>query len=171
VRLVTAERDTRQPPRSWSEAWLLLLGGCCVAVTLGDIALLREATGYLTSGFNSAHLEGANEIAAFFAASLTLDLALVLAIWAVILPLLERLRLSPLQCFCVAGALGMGAPLAVSAARYNVYAIAGNAFRVPLLDPPGGATSSSVAVEVLDEAHIVLAVALPVVGVVVARSV
>jgi hypothetical protein len=168
---MTAGHDIRQPPRSWSMAWLLLLGCSSIVVTFGDIALMREGTGFLTSGFNSVHIGSATEILAFFVASLTVDLALILASWAVIIPVLARLPLSSLQSFCVAGAFGTGVPLALSAARYNVYSIAGNMFNVALLDQLSSTTWSSMAVEVLDEAHLVWAVAVPVLGLVLAWSI
>jgi len=152
-------------------AWLLLLGCSAVVVTFGDIALMREGTGFLTSGFNSVHISSASEILAFFVASLTVDLALILAGWAVIIPVLERLPLSALQSFCVAGAFGTGVPLALSAARYNVYSIAGNMFNLALLDQLSSTTSSSMAVEILDEAHLVWAVAVPVLGLVLVWSI
>ena len=168
---MTAGHDTWQPPRGWSMAWLLLLGCSVIAVTLGDIAVLTKVTGFLASGYNTVHISSAAEIAAFVAASLTLDLALILATWAVIIPILERLPLSSLQSFALAAAIGTGVPLALSAARFSVYSIAGNMFNATLLNQLSSTTWSSMAVEALDETYLVWSVAVPVLGLVLAWSI
>lgn len=138
-----------------SLAWALLILGSALVVTIGDIVLLREATGFLTSGYNTVSIGSAVEIGAYLGASITLDVALVLVTWGVLLPLLARLPLSALQVFCLAGAVGMGLPLAFSAARYNIYAIAGDMFNVALVNRFGSPTWSSMAIEVFEEAQIV----------------
>jgi len=154
----SSERSSRR--RDAPTAWILLLLASALIVTIGDIALLREATGFLTSGYNTVSISSAAEIVAYLGASITLDLTLVLLAWGIALPVLARLPLSALQVFCLAGALGIGVPLSFSAARYNIYSIAGDMFNVALANRFGSPTWTSMAIEVFEEAQIVwLAVA------------
>lgn len=104
---MSGPRESRPAPRE-SLAWWILLGVSAGVVTIGDIVLLREATGFLTSGYNTVSIGSAAEIVAFLGASLVLDVALVLVGWGLVLPALAALGLSDLQRFCVAAAVGMG---------------------------------------------------------------
>jgi len=145
----------------WSPAWWVLLGTCTLVVTAADIALLYEGTGFLTSGYNSASIGSLTEIAAFVAASLILDLALILVIWSFLVPILARLPLSSLQTWCMAGLVALGAPLAFSAARYNLYAVAGNMFNVTLVNQLDGTITSSMVIEMIDGSQLLWGVATP----------
>ena len=155
-----------EAPRRGLLAWLGLLLLAAVAVTAGDLVLLREGTGFLTSGYNSVSISSALEIAGFLAASLLLDVTLLLLCWALLLPALQRTRLSDLQRLLVAGAVGVGLPVAFSAAQYNQYAVVGDLFNVTLASRFGSATWSSMAAEVFEESQLVwLAVAFAGTGV------
>lgn len=157
---MSGPRESRPAPRQ-SLAWWILLGVSAGVVTIGDIVLLREATGFLTSGYNTVSIGSAAEIVAFLGASLVLDVALVLVGWGLVLPALAALGLSDLQRFCVSAAVGMGIPLALSAAQYNLYSIAGDMFNVTLANRFGSPTWSSMAIEVFEESQLVwVAVAL-----------
>ena len=82
-----------RPPRGergahWPRAWGVLLAGCLVLISAMDAALLGLGEAYFSSGYNSAYLGGAAQVAAFFLCSAVLDLALVLAAWGVSIPIL-----------------------------------------------------------------------------------
>lgn len=163
---MTHPGETRPGPRVWSPAWWLLLWASALVVTVADIALLREGTGFLTTGYNSVSIGSLTEILAFVAASLTLDLTLILLIWSFLVPILSRLPLSSLQTWCVGGVVALGAPLAFSAARYNLYSVAGNMFNVTLMSQLDGTITSSVVIEMIDESQLLWAITTPVLAVV-----
>ena len=50
----SAERPSRRGDGSL--AWALLILGSALVVTIGDFVLLREATGFLTSGYNTVSI-------------------------------------------------------------------------------------------------------------------
>ena len=154
-----AETPVTRP--AWSVAWTLLLAVSALVVSFADIVLLREATGFLTSGFNSVSIGSAPEILAFIAAALVMDVALILGSWAIVVPVAKRLPLSSLQCFAIAGMVGVGVPIALSAAQHNVYAVAGNMINLALLNRLGASTWLSMAFEAFDQGQLVYVVAVP----------
>ena len=118
------------PPRVLriSGTWRPTLVVCVLLLTLVDTLLLGAATGFLTNGFNSAHIDRLAFVLLFLPASVLLDLWLVMCIWLIAIPLLRVITHSPLQVIVGAVLAGGGIPAAFAAARYNLYARLGDMF-------------------------------------------
>jgi hypothetical protein len=74
-------------------AWWGALVASTMVLGVVEAILLELGPGYLSSGFNGAYLSGAAEFTAFAVSSVLVDAALVLALWALLLPLLRRVGL------------------------------------------------------------------------------
>jgi hypothetical protein len=130
---------------------LLLLTGCVLVVGAVDTALLALSSGFFTTGFNSVHIGGLPSYGGYVVGSVTLDLALVLGLWALCLPLLALLRARRLQTLVLAGMLGTGLPLLIAAARYNLYSTLGKMFNVAQLREVARGSSSTMAAQALEQ--------------------
>jgi hypothetical protein len=113
-----------------SGTWRTTLAACVLLLTLVDTVLLGAGTGFLTNGFNSAHIDWVALVLVFLPVSLLLDLWLVMCVWLVAIPLLRAISSSSLQVIVGAVLFGAGIPAAFAAARYNVYARLGDMFSV-----------------------------------------
>ena len=149
------------PNRNWSPPWLILLAGSTLLIILGDLTLLATGTGFLTDGFNVEPLDSIAAVLGFLVLSIPLDLFLVLFCWSGAIPILNRLPGNSFQCYCLTGVLGVGIPLAFSAARYNVYAIAGGMFNVALLSGLANVSSSSQVAQIAEELPLLWITVLP----------
>jgi hypothetical protein len=115
-----------------SPFWLGLALASVFLILCSETLLLGLATGFLTSGYNAVHIGPWEVVFAFLPASAVLDAWLVLAIWALLVPLSVRLGAAPLQVVCAAAIAGVGIPLALAAARYDLYSVVGNVFSLAL---------------------------------------
>jgi len=132
---------------TWRAALLL----CVVLLTLTETLLLGAGTGFLTNGFNSAHIDSLALVLLFLPASLLLDLWLVLCIWLLAIPLLRAVSRSPGQVFVGAFLAGAGLPVAFATASYNVYAVLGDMFSLVVSRQFSGLGLSDLALEAIQE--------------------
>lgn len=124
----------------------MLLAGCLLLIGAIDAILLGLGKAYFGSGFNSVYLEGAAQMTAFFACAVVLDLTLVLAAWAICVPILRLLRLSNLPLLCVAGVLAVAIPLSMDFVHYRLHVVLGDILNPTLLwEVTDQSVSSSVA--------------------------
>jgi hypothetical protein len=129
------------------------------AITAIDATLLELSASYFSSGYNSAYVGGVVLRIGYFAASAVFDAALVLGIWALLLPLLSALRISWLQRYLLAGVCACAIPMSLNVVRHNLYAALGQRMSLSLLTQTaegdagtllreffGGASASGIAV-------------------------
>ncbi len=117
--------------RAWSRPWWALLGACALLLTTVDVLLIGRATYLFSGGFLVAEpLRTPLRFGLFLAASLVFDLALVLFSWTIALPVLARMRLSPLQTLAAAAFAALALPFAYAYVRYQIARYLGD-----LLDP------------------------------------
>ena len=118
-------------PRAWSRPWWILLGACALLLTTVDALLIGRATYLFSGGFLVAEpLRTPLRFGLFLAASLVFDLTLVLFSWAIVLPVLARLRLSQRQSLAAAALAALAPPLGYVYFRYQLARYIGD-----LLDP------------------------------------
>jgi hypothetical protein len=110
----------------WTRTWQFLLIGCLVTLSVTDALTLRVATSLFTSGYNNIALGGFGEIPAYFLASAIMDLALILTLWALLIPALHLLRAKRLQAFCLAGVCALVVPFSLVLARYKIHSVMGD---------------------------------------------
>ena len=79
-----------------------------------------------------------------------LDLALVLGVWALCLPLLALLRARRLQTLILAGVLATGISFLIAAGRHNLYAVLGNMATVSVLREISRGSASTMAAQLLE---------------------
>lgn len=132
-------------------AWRWLLVPCLLGVLGVETLLLGIGTGFLTTGYNVAHIGSLAMLAAFVALSMVMDLWLVLGIWALLVPLLRWLRASRFQIWCAAGMTALGIPVVLAALRYNVHAVLGDMASLVLLRQFSRLDSPAIAAQMLDE--------------------
>jgi hypothetical protein len=132
-----------------SRGWLALLIATLAAVGAAEAVLLGLGTGFFTGGFNSVYVEGPVQIAGYFAAGAVLDLALVLGLWLLCIPLAARLFASRAQVWCAAALIGMGVPVTVSIAYYNLHVTLGRLVSTSLLRVGSAGSAASVVVDEL----------------------
>ena len=120
-------------PGTWPRSWAVLLVLCLAVLGAGEAVLLELGLTYFSSGFNGAYIDSLPLIAGFFASSALVDLFLVLAVWALLVPILSRLRLGRLPAWTLAGVAAVGAPIAYDLARYQLYAVLGRVVSVRAL--------------------------------------
>jgi len=113
--------------------WPFLLVVCVAAITATDALLLELSTSYFSSGYNSAYVGGVALRIGYFAGSAILDAALVLGVWALLLPLLTALRVSWLRRYVLAGAGACVIPMSLNIVRHNLYAVLGQRMSLSLL--------------------------------------
>lgn len=113
--------------------WPFLFVVCVGVITAVDAALLELSTSYFSSGYNSAYVGGVALRIGYFAASTVLDAALVLGVWALLLPLLSALRISWLQRYLLSGVIACAIPMSLNVVRHNLYAALGQRMSLSLL--------------------------------------
>lgn len=134
-------------PRPWG--WLLLF--CVLSISAAEAVLLGLGTGFFSGGYNSIHARGVFDLAVYTIGSVVLDTALVLALWALLLPLLRWRSTSRLQAYCASILLAVGLPVSMAAAQYQIHDVLGKLIRVSLLEV-GSAGSSINAASVVSDA-------------------
>ncbi len=149
------------PKARWNTEWILLLIALSILLTLADLLLLAEGTGFLTDGFNGVTVGSAGTLIKFLIASVPVDLCAVLGAWMVSLPAIRRLPLSPVQIFTAGALLGCGLPLALAAARYNVYAIAGHMFDAAVMTQLDALNLSSSTTQIVEDLPLAWIIAVP----------
>jgi hypothetical protein len=112
-------------PALFTWPWLALLLGCVALVVGVETTLLGLTTSFLTSGYNAARVDSPLTLLAFLSASATLDLALLLGLWLLVVPAAARLGAGRLQVLCAAALAAIAIPLGLTAFRYNLHAILG----------------------------------------------
>jgi hypothetical protein len=122
--------------------WSALLVASVALVAAVETALLALGTGFLTNGYNTAHIEP-RMLLLFLPGSALLDLALVLGIWSVAVPIAARLATSRMQAFCAVGLFGVGIPTGIAAALFGVYAVLGDLFNLTSASQASGLSSSA----------------------------
>lgn len=130
-------------------AWIYLLTAATLVLSIAEGALLLAGTGFFGSGFNSVAVSSGWQIAVFGLASFAVDAGLQLALWVVAVPLLGWFGITGLRAWWGLFVVGAGLPTLIAAYRYNVYAIAGDAFSVALLRHTPLSSSSSMVQELL----------------------
>ena len=120
-------------PGPWLPSWAVLLALSLAVLGAAEAVLLELGLTYFSSGFNGAYIDSVPLIAGFFASSTLVDLFLILGVWALLVPLLSRLRLGPLAVWTLAGVAAVGAPIAHDLARYQLYAVLGRVVSVRAL--------------------------------------
>jgi phosphoglycerol transferase MdoB-like AlkP superfamily enzyme len=113
--------------------WPFLFAVCVAAITVIDATLLELSASYFSSGYNSAYVGGVALRIGYFAASALLDAALVLGVWALLLPVLSAMRFSWLQRYLLAGACACAIPMSLNVVRHNLYAALGQRMSLSLL--------------------------------------
>jgi hypothetical protein len=104
-----------------SRATALGVAVCALALTAVDTALLQLQRRFLTGGFLATEFLGSTgEAARFFAASLLLDAAWVLAVAGLLVPLVRRLRLGAAQQLALLAAAALAGPLIADVVRYEL---------------------------------------------------
>jgi hypothetical protein len=146
-----ARNRVERQPFQWPGIWLLLLAGCVLVIGAVDTTLVALSSSFFTSGFNGVYIDGILSYAGYAAASVALDLALVLGIWALCLPLLSLLRASRLQTLILAGLLAAGVSSLIAAGRYNLYAMLGNMVKLSVLRDLSRGSASTMAGQVLEQ--------------------
>ena len=127
--------------QTWGRAWICLLIVTLIGVVSVETTLLAMGTGYLGGGFNSVHVDGRG-LLAFLIGATVLDAAVVLGIWAVLVPIGKRLASGRIELFCGSALLGLGVPLTVAAIHYNLVTTLGRLVNPSLLG--FGSSGSSV---------------------------
>jgi hypothetical protein len=151
MHMSTSQRSAgKAEPRAWPVAWPAWIVALAIAIGLGNAILLDATTGYFSTGYNGPLLRSAPAIAAFFSAGLVLDLFLVLAIWALVVPILGRLRTGPLQSLLLLGAVGLAVPVTMDVVRYRIHRVLGDMVSFEVLwglaeENLGGALAEAVA--------------------------
>ena len=121
------------PTRIFPRPWLALLLGCVAVVVAGETFLLNLTLPFLTTGFNSGRVDSPFTLFVYVSTSAALDLALLLAIWLLIVPAARRLGATRLQVFGAAGLAAIGVPLGLTALRSSLHAVVGTMFSLMLL--------------------------------------
>jgi hypothetical protein len=132
-----------------SGSWLGLLIATLVVVGAVEAVLLGLGTGFFTGGFNSVYVDRPVQVASYFAAGAVLDLALVLGLWLLCIPLAVRLRASRAQVFGAAALVGVGIPAMVSIVYYNLHVTLGRLVSTSLLRVGSAGSAASVVVDEL----------------------
>jgi hypothetical protein len=122
-----------------------------LAVGAVDTTLVAHSSGFFTTGFNGVSIDGIPSYGGYVAASVVLDLALVLGTWALCLPLFALLRARRLQTLVMAGMLATGIPLLIAAGRYNLYAVLGNKAKVSVLGEISQGNTSTMAAQLVEQ--------------------
>jgi len=129
--------------------WPLLLGLCVTVLTAADTLLTARATKLFTGGFLVVEPRSGVNLAIYLVESLVLDVALVLGIWLVALPILRRTTLGRWQRLAAAGLVALVPPLWFVYIRYELSRFLGGVLDPDLwLDLAGGSR-----VEWLAQAH------------------
>ena len=129
------------------KAWLAMLLVSVLCIVTVETALLALGTGFITSGFNTEHIDAWTLWLVFLPASCLLDLGLVLGIWALFAPIARRLAVSPIQTYCAMGLIGIAIPTGTAAALFGVYSVVGDMFSLALAKQFSGLATSAMVQE------------------------
>jgi hypothetical protein len=111
----------------FGSAWLLLLAICAAVLTAVDTFLIARSTLLFTGGFLVlAPRRTAGEFTVYLLESLQLDATLVLGIWLLVVPVLQRTRLAARQRLVAAALIALVPPLAFLYVRYHLSRYLGN---------------------------------------------
>ncbi len=114
--------------------WVLLCVSCATALSLMDALLIGRTTNLFVGGFLALEPRWTVlHFGVFLVASLGFDVALVLSIWLVVLPVLRRLPLGSVQRLVLAGLLALGPPIVVLYVRYQLSRFLGDVIDAKLL--------------------------------------
>ena len=123
-----------------------LLIASVLGVALADAVVLDAVKAYFSSGYNGALLSDLGDRAAFFAAGAVLDLFLLSALWALLLPLSAPLRLSPARRLALVALLAAAVPVAIDVAMHRLHRVLGDVLHLDLLlDLAGGSLGNAAA--------------------------
>ena len=108
--------------KKWRLPYLLLFAVTVLAICGIETLLLEIKYGYFSGGFLAVNiLSTAPQIAGFLATSLVLDAFIVLAIWGILTPVLERTRLNATKTLALAGLLTPVFPFASDYVNYEMH--------------------------------------------------
>lgn len=122
----------------WPGAWTQLVVGCLVAVGGAEAVMLEVWDGYFSAGYNGHYVDTPALIAGFFGSAALVDLFALLALWALLLPLLARTRLSRVQVFAAAGVIGVTVPLLSDFIRKRLHRVVGEMIGLDVLYDAAG---------------------------------
>jgi hypothetical protein len=115
-----------------SRVWALLLAVSAVGIGVADAVLLQFGGGFFAGGFNGVSIHGV-EVAAFALCSMVFDLWWLLLVWALLVPVSQRLGLTRLQGSALAAVVGVSVPLGLAFVRYRLHHILGDLTGLSLL--------------------------------------
>jgi len=116
-----------------SRAWCWLLVASVALIGVADAVVLELAHSYFGSGYNVVALHGLGQLAAFFAAGATLDLAAVALVWSLTLLAARVLRARPLPTLAAATLLGVALPLVFDLVLHRLHRVLGDVLELGLL--------------------------------------
>ena len=99
---------------------------CVLVMGASDAALLQLGNTYFSGGFNGLFVDTPLRKLGFFAAGLAPDAALVLGIWAFLIPLVKRPPGSRLQHFAFTALATLAVPLLIDYVGYSLHYVLGN---------------------------------------------
>jgi hypothetical protein len=116
-----------------SRAWCWTLAASVALIGIADAIVLELAHSYFGSGYNVVALHGLGQIAAFFAAGATLDLAAVATVWCLTLVAARVVRARPLRTLAAATLLGVALPLGFDLVLHRLHRVLGDVLELGLL--------------------------------------
>lgn len=131
--------------------WLLLGLASIALVGAVDAVLLQLGKDYFTNGYNGHFLAGAGPVLGFFAAGGLLDGFVLLAAWALCVPLLARAGLSGLRLAVAAGLAGLAIPLGMDLVQYRIHRVLGDVIGLGVLWELAGASVSGSIAEAMSQ--------------------
>jgi hypothetical protein len=141
-------------------AWGTTLWSSALLLTLADTALLGTSTGFLTNGYNVAHIGAGALVGLFIPASVLLDAWLVLLIWLIAIPVLRAATRSPARLWVGVWIAGTGFPLAITALSSDVYTVLGGMFSFTVARRFSGLGLSEIAIESLMDYPVMILLAI-----------
>lgn len=111
--------------------WLFVT--CVALVGVADAVVLELTRSYFGSGYNGFALRAASERVAFFVGGAALDVAMIAAVWCVVLGLARCLHARPSRSLFWAAVVGAGVPLAFDVAMHRLHRVLGDVLGLGLL--------------------------------------
>jgi hypothetical protein len=119
---------------TWRTEWLFLTLTCATLVTVADAILLERKKGFFSGGFLAVdHLRSVEQSAAFLAASLLADAAVIGVLVAVGARLVRRLQLTRAARWTAIACVGLGPLAFADFISYELHRYLGDAFDVGLM--------------------------------------
>ena len=137
----------------WPRSWTLLLVICVLVMGAVDAALLELGKTYFSGGYNGVYIDRLPQLLGFFASSALLDIGFVLGIWALLLPIVGRLRFTGLRRLALVGIITLAIPLSIDYANYTLHHILGDMVAVALLWEVSGRSATEMAAQALPHLH------------------